>query len=52
MVIQLPPKFWRPKIQNRYITTDDANDIDEGVFYFQQYGKAVYRQKNLGRRKA
>ena len=50
MVIQLPPKARRPKIQNRYITPDYANDMDKGVFNFHQYGKAVYRQKKRGKK--
>ena len=35
-------------MQNRYIPTDYANYTDEGIFDFQQYGKAVYRPKKTG----
>ena len=50
VVIQVPPKFWRPKMQNRYIPPDYVNGIDKEVFYFQQYGKAVYRPKKSGKK--
>ena len=41
-------------MKNRYICSDYENDIDEGVFYFQKYGKEVYRPKQTweeGKRK-
>ena len=47
MVIQVPPKVWRPKIQNRYITPDCANDIDKGVFDFKKYGKELDRHQHM-----
>ena len=47
MVIQVPPKVWRPKIQNRYITPDYANDIDKGVFDFKQYRKELDRPQKM-----
>ena len=34
MVIKVPPKVWRPKVQNKYIPPDYSNDIDKGVFDF------------------
>ena len=43
MVIKVLLELWRPKMQVRYITKDYANEIDEVVFDFQQYGKTVYR---------
>ena len=42
MVIQVPPTIWRTKMKNRYISTDYAKNIDEGIFDFQKYGNAVY----------
>ena len=45
VVIQLPPKFWRPKKQNIYIPPYYTNDIDEGVFGFQKCRNSVYRPK-------
>ena len=45
VVIEVPPKVWRPKVQNKYIPLDYTNDEDEGVIYFKQYGKAEYRPK-------
>ena len=43
MVIKVPPKFWWPKVQNKYIPLYYANDLDEYLFDFGQYGKAVLR---------
>ena len=45
MAIQVPPKVWRPKQQNRFTPPEYANDIDEGVFEFKEFGNAVYRPK-------
>ena len=50
MVIQVPQTFWRPKMQNRYIPPDYENEIDKGVIYFQQYRRALYRLKKLGKK--
>ena len=50
MVIQVPPKVWIPKIKNIYIPPNNANDIDEVVFDFHQYRKALYRPKKLGKK--
>ena len=41
-MIEVPQKVWRPKFQNRYIPPYYANDIDKGVFDFNQYKKSVY----------
>ena len=43
MLTEVPLEVWRPKVQNKYITPDYTNDVDEGVFDFEQYGKALYR---------
>ena len=45
VVIKVPPKVWRAKVQNRYILPDYVNYIDKGVFVFQKYGKVVYIPK-------
>ena len=45
MMIQLPPKIWRPKPENKYIPIDYSDDVDEGVFDFSHHGKVVYRPK-------
>ena len=42
MLIEVPPKVCIPKLANKYIPPDYAGNIDEGVFDFAQYGKAVY----------
>ena len=44
-MIQLPPKIWKPKPENKYLPMDYSDDIDEGVFEFSHHGKAVYRPK-------
>ena len=45
MTIQLPPKVWRPKAENKYIPIDYSDDIDKGLFDFSYNGKTVYRPK-------
>ena len=30
VLINIPPKVWRPKVINRYIPTNNSSDIDEG----------------------
>ena len=45
MLIELPPKVWIPKLVNKYIPPDYADNIDEGIFYFARYGKSVYRPR-------
>ena len=45
MLIELPPKVWIPKLVNKYIPPDYADNIDEGIFDFARYGKAVYRPR-------
>ena len=49
MVIQVTPKVWRPKMKNRYIPPDYANDIDEGIFIFVGTGRQYTDPKNVGR---
>ena len=39
MAIEVPPKVWITKAVNKYIPPDYVEDIDEGIFYFTQYGK-------------
>ena len=50
MVIEVPPKLCRPRVVNKYIPPDYANDINEGIFDFAQYGKAVYRPRKIGKK--
>ena len=45
MLIQVLQKVWKSKVQNRYIPPGYLNDIDKGVFDFQQCEKSVYRPK-------
>jgi hypothetical protein len=40
-VIEVPPKIWRPKPVDRYISMDYSNDIDDSVFEFKQFGQAI-----------
>ena len=42
-MIDVPPKIWRPKAQNRYIPIDYDNDIDDGVFDYSHHRRAVFR---------
>ena len=41
-VIDVPPKIWRLKSQNRYITIDYGNDIDDVVFEYSHHGRAIF----------
>ena len=43
MIIELPPKVWRPKQQNKYIPLDYGDDIHDGHFDFKEYGNTVFR---------
>jgi len=42
-MIEVPPKIWRPKPQNKYIPLDYGDDIHDGHFDFEFKGKAVWR---------
>ena len=44
-IIEVPPKVWRPKVINKYIPVDYADDIDDGIFDFECYGKTFFRPK-------
>jgi len=43
LIIELPPKVWRPKQQNKYIPLDYGDDIHDGHFDFKEYGNTVFR---------
>ena len=43
LIIEVPPKIWRPKPQNKYIPLDYGDDIHDGHFDFEYKGKAVWR---------
>ena len=45
LLINIPPKVWRPKMVNIYTPTDQSNGIREGVFEFKQYGNTMFRPK-------
>ena len=45
MVIEVPQKLWIPKVVNKYIPPDYADDIDEGIFDLAQYGISVYKPR-------
>ena len=46
-IIEVPPKIWRPKVQNKDTPQDNSIDIDDGVFDFEFYGKTVFRPKQI-----
>ena len=46
-VIEVPPKIWSPKVQNKYTPPDYAIDINHGVFDFDFYGKTVFCPKQI-----
>ena len=44
MVIEVPPKIWKPKVVNKFRVPDNS-DLDDGVFDFTNYGKCVFKPK-------
>jgi hypothetical protein len=42
-VIEVPAKLWRPKPTDKYLPMDYADDVDDNVFVFEQYGKSMHR---------
>ena len=44
-MIEVPPKVWRPKQENKYIPLDYATDVDEGCFDFAHHGNTVFRPR-------
>ena len=50
MVIELPPKVCRTKVVTKYIPTDYADDINEGILDFAQYGEAIYKPREIGKK--
>ena len=42
-MINIPPKIYRPKPENKYIPLDYGTEIDDGVFDYAHYGKTVFR---------
>ena len=45
LVIELPNKIWQPEVSSTY-KMPVYDDVDEGVFEFQSYGKCVSRPTN------
>ena len=43
LLINIHTKVWRPKMVNKYTHVEYSSDVDEGVFDFKQYGKAIFR---------
>jgi hypothetical protein len=41
LVIDVPPKIWRPKPANRHLPLDHGNNIDDDLLIFTQHGKSV-----------
>ena len=44
-MIDVPPKIWRPKPENKYIPLDYATDVNEGVFDFAHHGNTIFRPR-------
>ena len=44
-MIDVPPKIWRPKPENKYVPLDYSTDIDEGAFNFSHHGNTVFRPR-------
>ena len=41
LLINIPSKVWRPKVVSKYVPVEYSSDIEDGIFDFKQYGKAV-----------
>ena len=45
LIIDTPKNIWKNKVKNRYIPHDYSDDIDNGLFDYSYYGKAVFKPK-------
>jgi hypothetical protein len=45
LLIDVPSKIWRPKQQNTWSNPDYADDIDEDLQVFKEYGPSLTRTK-------
>jgi hypothetical protein len=45
LVIDVPPKIWRPKPKACYIPLDPTSEFDDDLFVFRQFGAALYRPR-------
>ena len=43
MVIDVPRKICRPKVASIYQSPLFSNDVDEGIFLFEELGRAVFQ---------
>ena len=43
MIIELPPKIYRPKVQNKYIPLNYGTKIDGGIFDYTHFGKYTFK---------
>lgn len=41
LIIDVPPKIWRPKVKSSYEPLDYATDIDDDYFIYKQFGKTL-----------
>ena len=44
MVIDVPRKICRPKVASIYQSPLFSNDVDEGIFLFEELGRTVFNQ--------
>jgi hypothetical protein len=51
LVINVPPKIWRPKVKSVYTPIDTCDDIDDGIFAFEKLGKCVFKPNASASRK-
>ena len=42
-MIEVHPRYWRPKQENKYRKPDYSNDIDDGIFYYKVFGKSLLK---------
>ena len=41
-MIEVTPKIWRAKQENKYRVPDYSNDIDDIIFGYKVYGKSLF----------
>ena len=43
LIIEIPPKIYRLKVQNKYIPLDYGTKIDGGIFDYTHFGKSIFK---------
>ena len=41
-MISLPPTIWQPKVKSKYKIPDYADDVDDGIFDYADFGHCIF----------